>query len=145
MTLTTREAQKSARRRQESDFPPHAARKGGWCLPDLVVCGRIYDWHKKSGGKDFTADEDPGVRSVRDIYGYYKLNDIWHTRGHLECAQEVARQAAPTESESGVPSGAPSEAGTRARRRRERSPAALRARPARVRSSLPHPRRTRSG
>jgi transaldolase len=25
---------------------------------------RIYDWHKKSSGKDVTADEDPGVRSV---------------------------------------------------------------------------------
>jgi transaldolase len=36
--------------------------------------GRIYDWHKKSSGKDFTADEDPGVRSVPDIYGYYKSN-----------------------------------------------------------------------
>lgn len=38
--------------------------------------GRIYDWHKKSTGMDFTADEDPGVRSVRDIYGYYKSNGI---------------------------------------------------------------------
>jgi transaldolase len=38
--------------------------------------GRIYDWHKKSGGKDFAAAEDPGVRSVRDIYEYYKSNGI---------------------------------------------------------------------
>jgi len=37
--------------------------------------GRIYDWHKKSGGKDCAA-EDPGVQSVRDIYGYYKSNGI---------------------------------------------------------------------
>jgi transaldolase len=36
--------------------------------------GRIYDWHKKSSGKDFTADEDPGVRSVLDIHDYYKSN-----------------------------------------------------------------------
>ena len=34
--------------------------------------GRILDWHKKSTGKDFTAAEDPGVRSVREIYAYYK-------------------------------------------------------------------------
>ena len=27
--------------------------------------GHIYDWHKKSSGKDFTADEDPGVRSIQ--------------------------------------------------------------------------------
>jgi transaldolase len=34
--------------------------------------GRILDWHKKSTGKDFTAVEDPGVRSVAAIYNYYK-------------------------------------------------------------------------
>jgi len=34
--------------------------------------GRILDWHKKSTGKDFAAAEDPGVRSVREIYAYYK-------------------------------------------------------------------------
>ncbi|MBX5000320.1 transaldolase [Rhizobium lentis] len=38
--------------------------------------GRILDWYKKSTGKDFTAEEDPGVLSVRDIYNYYKANDI---------------------------------------------------------------------
>ncbi|MBX5131878.1 transaldolase [Rhizobium lentis] len=38
--------------------------------------GRILDWYKKSTGKDFTAEEDPGVISVRDIYNYYKANDI---------------------------------------------------------------------
>jgi hypothetical protein len=32
---------------------------------------------------------------VPDIYGYYKSNGIGHARGHLECAQEVAQQAAP--------------------------------------------------
>jgi transaldolase len=40
------------------------------------VVGHIYDWHRKSSGKDFAAGEDPGVRSVRDIYGYYKSNDV---------------------------------------------------------------------
>lgn len=38
--------------------------------------GRILDWYKKSTGKDFTAEEDPGVLSVREIYNYYKANDI---------------------------------------------------------------------
>ena len=38
--------------------------------------GRIYDWHKKSSGKDFAAGDDPGVRSVRDIYHYYKSNGV---------------------------------------------------------------------
>ena len=34
--------------------------------------GRIYDWHKKHDGRDFTAEDDPGVQSVRRIYTYYK-------------------------------------------------------------------------
>merc|ERR1712071_119238 len=34
--------------------------------------GRILDWYKKSEGRDFTAEEDPGVLSVRAIYAYYK-------------------------------------------------------------------------
>jgi len=34
--------------------------------------GRILDWHKKNTGKDFVAAEDPGVRSVAQIYAYYK-------------------------------------------------------------------------
>jgi len=38
--------------------------------------GRILDWYKKSTGKDFTAEEDPGVLSVREIYHYYKTHDI---------------------------------------------------------------------
>ncbi|WP_337267304.1 transaldolase [Oryzifoliimicrobium ureilyticus] len=38
--------------------------------------GRILDWYKKSTGKDYTPDEDPGVVSVRDIYHYYKANGI---------------------------------------------------------------------
>jgi transaldolase len=46
-----------------------SAEAGAFVISPFV--GRIYDWHKKSGGKDFTADEDPGVRSVPDIYGYY--------------------------------------------------------------------------
>jgi transaldolase len=34
--------------------------------------GRILDWYKKSTGKDYTAAEDPGVKSVTQIYTYYK-------------------------------------------------------------------------
>lgn len=34
--------------------------------------GRILDWHKAATGKDYPADEDPGVLSVRNIYNYYK-------------------------------------------------------------------------
>lgn len=53
-------------------------------LPQAVACaeagarlispfvGRIYDWYKKSTGKDFQGAEDPGVKSVRQIYSYYK-------------------------------------------------------------------------
>ena len=38
--------------------------------------GRILDWYKKSTGKDYAPEEDPGVISVRDIYNYFKVNDI---------------------------------------------------------------------
>jgi transaldolase len=34
--------------------------------------GRILDWFKASTGKDYSAEEDPGVLSVRAIYNYYK-------------------------------------------------------------------------
>ena len=37
--------------------------------------GRILDWYKKDTGKDYTAAEDPGVRSVTTIYNYYKKFD----------------------------------------------------------------------
>lgn len=36
--------------------------------------GRIYDWHKKSTGKEYTGADDPGVQSVTRIYNYYKAN-----------------------------------------------------------------------
>lgn len=53
-------------------------------LPQAVACaaagvklispfvGRILDWHKAKTGEDYTAANDPGVQSVREIYGYYK-------------------------------------------------------------------------
>ncbi|MCJ2378259.1 transaldolase [Vibrio sp. ZSDZ34] len=34
--------------------------------------GRIMDWYKAKEGKDFEAQEDPGVLSVSGIYNYYK-------------------------------------------------------------------------
>ena len=36
--------------------------------------GRILDWHKAKSGRDFPAEEDPGVSSVRQIYAYYKAH-----------------------------------------------------------------------
>ncbi|CCH58629.1 hypothetical protein TBLA_0A08400 [Henningerozyma blattae CBS 6284] len=34
--------------------------------------GRIMDWYKKSTGKEYSGEEDPGVQSVKNIYNYYK-------------------------------------------------------------------------
>ena len=34
--------------------------------------GRILDWHKNNSAQDFTAENDPGVASVKKIYSYYK-------------------------------------------------------------------------
>lgn len=34
--------------------------------------GRILDWYKKSTGKTFEGDQDPGVQSVKKIFSYYK-------------------------------------------------------------------------
>ncbi len=39
--------------------------------------GRITDWYKKAEGRDsYAPDDDPGVKSVRGIYDYYKSNGI---------------------------------------------------------------------
>lgn len=51
-----------------------SAEAGAFLISPFV--GRIYDWHRKSTGRDFAPHEDPGVRSVREIYGYYKRNGI---------------------------------------------------------------------
>ncbi len=48
-----------------------ACAEGGIKLISPFV-GRILDWHKKSTGKEYTAQEDPGVQSVTQIYNYYK-------------------------------------------------------------------------
>ncbi|WP_165665822.1 transaldolase [Metapseudomonas otitidis] len=36
--------------------------------------GRIYDWYKKTEGRDYVGAEDPGVQSVSRIYRYYKAH-----------------------------------------------------------------------
>jgi transaldolase len=53
-------------------------------LPQAIACaeadvqlispfvGRIYDWHKKSSGQEYTGADDPGVLSVKRIYDYYR-------------------------------------------------------------------------
>ena len=33
---------------------------------------QILDWYKKSTGKNYEGDEDPGVQSVKRIFDYYK-------------------------------------------------------------------------
>jgi transaldolase len=38
--------------------------------------GRIYDWYKAHEKRDYTGPEDPGVKSVTEIYSYYKRFDI---------------------------------------------------------------------
>ena len=48
-----------------------AAEAGATLISPFV--GRILDWYKKETGKAYEApEEDPGVQSVRQIYGYYK-------------------------------------------------------------------------
>ncbi|KAL1924387.1 uncharacterized protein VTP21DRAFT_7422 [Calcarisporiella thermophila] len=37
--------------------------------------GRILDYYKAKTGKNYTAEEDPGVLSVRRIYNYYKQHN----------------------------------------------------------------------
>src|SRR5437764_2211871 len=34
--------------------------------------GRIYDWYKAHEKRDYTGPEDPGAKSVTEIYAYYK-------------------------------------------------------------------------
>jgi transaldolase len=48
-----------------------ACAEGGITLISPFV-GRILDWYKKRDGRDFSAEDDPGVQSVRYIYSYYK-------------------------------------------------------------------------
>ncbi len=55
-------------------------------LPQAIACadagvtlispfvGRVLDWYKKTTGEEYTAQTDPGVSSVKQIYDYYKSN-----------------------------------------------------------------------
>jgi transaldolase len=55
-----------------------------FALPQAIACadagaqlispfvGRIYDWHKKSTGQEYSGADDPGVQSVKRIYTYYR-------------------------------------------------------------------------
>ena len=36
---------------------------------------QILDWYKKSTGKNYEGDEDPGVQSVKRIFNYYKQHN----------------------------------------------------------------------
>lgn len=38
--------------------------------------GRILDWYVKNEGKTYSAEDDPGVVSVKGIYDYYKTHGI---------------------------------------------------------------------
>ncbi|GGR92441.1 transaldolase [Deinococcus sedimenti] len=50
-----------------------AAQAGAYLLSPFV--GRITDWYKKAEGKDsYPVDEDPGVKSVREIYHHFKTH-----------------------------------------------------------------------
>ncbi|MDQ0511270.1 transaldolase [Ancylobacter amanitiformis] len=51
-----------------------AADAGAFLISPFV--GRILDWHVKAGEGPFTAETDPGVTSVRQIYAYYKKYGI---------------------------------------------------------------------
>lgn len=50
-----------------------AAEAGAFLISPFV--GRILDWFKASQKKEFTKEEDPGVKSVKSIFDYYKKHD----------------------------------------------------------------------
>ncbi|PWY90821.1 transaldolase [Aspergillus heteromorphus CBS 117.55] len=47
-----------------------AAEAGAYLISPFV--GRILDWYKAAHKRDYTAQEDPGVKSVESIFNYYK-------------------------------------------------------------------------
>lgn len=47
-----------------------AAEAGAFLISPFV--GRILDWYKAAHKRDYTPEEDPGVKSVQNIYNYYK-------------------------------------------------------------------------
>jgi transaldolase len=50
------------------------AEAGAFLISPFV--GRILDWYSKAEGKTYTAETDPGVISVHQIYAYYKAHDV---------------------------------------------------------------------
>jgi transaldolase len=51
-----------------------AADAGAFLISPFV--GRIFDWHVKAGEGPFDGETDPGVKSVRAIYSYYKTHGV---------------------------------------------------------------------
>ncbi|KAH8160607.1 hypothetical protein CIB48_g7646 [Xylaria polymorpha] len=47
-----------------------AAEAGAFLISPFV--GRILDWYKAATKKEYSKEEDPGVKSVQSIYNYYK-------------------------------------------------------------------------
>lgn len=47
-----------------------AAEAGAFLISPFV--GRILDWYKAAEKKEFAKEEDPGVKSVQNIFNYYK-------------------------------------------------------------------------
>ena len=47
-----------------------AAEAGAFLISPFV--GRILDWYKAANKKDYSAQDDPGVKSVQTIFNYYK-------------------------------------------------------------------------
>lgn len=47
-----------------------AAEAGAFLISPFV--GRILDWYKAATKKDYSPQEDPGVKSVQNIFNYYK-------------------------------------------------------------------------
>lgn len=47
-----------------------AAEAGAFLISPFV--GRILDWYKANQKKEYSAEEDPGVKSVQQIFNYYK-------------------------------------------------------------------------
>lgn len=47
-----------------------AAEAGAFLISPFV--GRILDWYKATMKKDYAPQDDPGVKSVKEIFNYYK-------------------------------------------------------------------------
>ena len=47
-----------------------AAEAGAFLISPFV--GRILDWYKAANKKEYSAQDDPGVKSVQQIFNYYK-------------------------------------------------------------------------